>query len=123
MRSHISDFQADYITSSKFAFYGQVKQREIPNTVRQLKARSHRPDMLWTEWWSCSDDLAFVLVMPDKPSPDRPVSKTDNALMIGLVLTGVVAVLILVGATVFSSDKKSADATTTPPSTETPVPD
>jgi hypothetical protein len=61
--------------------------------------------------------------MPDKPRPDRPVSKTDNALMIGLVLTGVVAVLILVGATVFSSDQKSADATTTPPSTETPVPD
>jgi len=60
MRRHVSDFHADNITSSKFAVDGQVKQREIPNTVRQLKARSHRPDMLWAERWSCSDDLAFV---------------------------------------------------------------
>ena len=60
MRRHVSDFQADNITSSKFAVYGQVKQREIPNTVRQLEARSHRLDMLWEERWYCSDDLVFV---------------------------------------------------------------
>jgi hypothetical protein len=60
MQRHVSDFQADNITSSKFAVYGQVKQREIPNTVRQLEARSHRLDMLWEERWSCSDDLVFV---------------------------------------------------------------
>src|SRR4029079_870062 len=60
MRRHFSDFQADNITSPKLAVYGEVKQREIPSTVRQLKARSHRPDMLWTQRWSCSIDLAFV---------------------------------------------------------------
>ena len=62
--------------------------------------------------------------MPDRPTPDRPIGRdtpkgqTNNALIIG-----VVAVLILGGATFFNSDEKSADATTTPPSTETPVPD
>ena len=60
MRRHVSDFQADNITSSKFAVDGQVKQREIPNTVRQLKARSNRPDVLWAERWSRSDELALV---------------------------------------------------------------
>jgi flagellar basal body-associated protein FliL len=67
--------------------------------------------------------------MPDRPTPDRPIGRdtpkgqTNNALIISLVLAGVVAVLILGGATFFNSDEKSADATTTPPSTETPVPD
>ena len=66
--------------------------------------------------------------MPDRPTPDRPIGRdtpkgqTNNALIISLVLAGVVAVLILGGATFFNSDEKSADATTTPPSTETPVP-
>jgi hypothetical protein len=60
MWRHVNHFQADNIAPSKFAVDGQVKQREIPNAVRQLKARSHRPDMFWAERWSCPDDLAFV---------------------------------------------------------------
>ena len=41
--------------------------------------------------------------MPDKPSPERPVSRdtqksqSDSALTIGLVLAGVVAFLVLAG--------------------------
>ena len=67
--------------------------------------------------------------MPDKPSPERPVSRdtqksqSDSALTIGLVLAGVVAVLILAGATFFNSDEKKVDVTTNPPSTEAPVTD
>ena len=66
--------------------------------------------------------------MPDKPSRERPVgrdtqkSQTDP-LTIGLVLAGVVAVLILAGATFFNSDEKKVDVTTNPPSTEAPVTD
>jgi hypothetical protein len=60
MRRHVSNSQADNITTSKFAVHGQVKQREVPNPARQLKARSHLPDMLLAERWSCTDDLAFV---------------------------------------------------------------
>ena len=50
-------------------------------------------------------------------------NQTDNNLVTGLVLAGVVAFLILAGAMFFNSDEKSADATPTPPSTESPVPD
>ena len=52
--------------------------------------------------------------MPDRPTPDRPIGRdtpkgqTNNALIISLVLAGVVAVLILGGATFFNSDEKSA---------------
>ena len=56
---------------------------------------------------------------PHKPlSADTPKNPTDNYLVIGLVLAGVVAFLILAGAMFFNSDEKSADATPTPPSTE-----
>ena len=67
--------------------------------------------------------------MPDKPSPETPVSsdtqksQSDSALTIGLVLAGVVAFLILAGATFFNSDEKKVDVTTNPPSTEAPVTD
>jgi hypothetical protein len=67
--------------------------------------------------------------MPDKPSPERPVSsdtqksQSDSALTIGLVLAGVVAFLVLAGATFFNSDEKKVDVTTNPPSTEAPVTD
>ena len=61
---------------------------------------------------------------PHKPlSADTPKNPTDNNLVIGLVLAGVVAFLILAGAMFFNSDEKSADATPTPPSTESPVPE
>ena len=66
----------------------------------------------------------LIMPNPDKPlSADTPKNPTDNNLVIGLVLAGVVAFLILAGAMFFNSDEKSADATTTPPSTESPVPD
>ena len=66
--------------------------------------------------------------MPDKPSPERPVSRDTqksqtDPLTIGLVLAGVVAVLILAGATFFNSDEKKVDVTANPPSTEAPVTD
>ena len=66
--------------------------------------------------------------MPDKPNPERPVSRDPqksqtDPLTIGLVLAGVVAVLILAGATFFNSDEKKVDVTTNPPSTEAPVTD
>ena len=67
--------------------------------------------------------------MPDKPSPETPVSsdtqksQSDSALTIGLVLAGVVAFLVLAGATFFNSDEKKVDVTTNPPSTEAPVTD
>ena len=67
--------------------------------------------------------------MPDKPSPERPVSRdtqksqSDSALTIGLVLAGVVAFLVLAGATFFNSDEKKVDVTANPPSTEAPVTD
>ena len=66
--------------------------------------------------------------MPDKPSTDGPVSRDTqksqtDPLTIGLVLAGVVAVLILAGATFFNSDEKKVDVTTNPPSTEAPVTD
>ena len=52
---------------------------------------------------------------PHKPlSADTPKNPTDNNLVIGLVLAGVVAFLILAGAMFFNSDEKSADATPTP---------
>jgi hypothetical protein len=67
--------------------------------------------------------------MPDKPSPETPVSsdtqksQSDSALTIGLVLAGVVAFLVLAGATFFNSDEKKVDVTANPPSTEAPVTD
>ena len=66
--------------------------------------------------------------MPDKPSPETPVSSDtqksqSDPLTIGLVLAGVVAVLILAGATFFNSDEKKVDVTANPPSTEAPVTD
>ena len=67
--------------------------------------------------------------MPDKPSPETPVSsdtqksRSDSALTIGLVLAGVVAFLVLAGATFFNSDEKKVDVTANPPSTEAPVTD
>ena len=67
--------------------------------------------------------------MPDKPNPETPVSsdtqkgQSDSALTIGLVLAGVVAFLVLAGATFFNSDEKKVDVTANPPSTEAPVTD
>ena len=44
---------------------------------------------------------------PDKPlSADTPKNPTDNNLVIGLVLAGVVAFLILAGAMFFNFDKR-----------------
>ena len=62
-------------------------------------------------------------MLPERPvSRDTQKSQTDP-LTIGLVLAGVVAVLILAGATFFNSDEKKVDVTTNPPSTEAPVTD
>jgi hypothetical protein len=54
--------------------------------------------------------------------PDTSTSReTGNALTIGLVLAGIVAVLILVGSVLFQSDQKGVDVTVNQPSTESPT--
>ena len=54
--------------------------------------------------------------------PDTSTSReTGNALTIGLVLAGIVAVLILVGSVLFQSDQKGVDVTVNQPSTESPI--
>jgi hypothetical protein len=54
--------------------------------------------------------------------PDTSTSReTGNALTIGLVLAGIVAVLILVGSVFFQSDQKGVDVTINQPSTESPT--
>jgi hypothetical protein len=54
--------------------------------------------------------------------PDTSTSReTGNALTIGLVLAGIVAVLILVGSVFFQSDHKGVDVTINQPSTESPT--
>jgi hypothetical protein len=54
--------------------------------------------------------------------PDTSRSReTGNALTIGLVLAGIVAVLILVGSVLFQSDQKGVDVTVNQPSTESPT--
>ena len=54
--------------------------------------------------------------------PDTSISReTGNALTIGLVLAGIVAVLILVGSVLFQSDQKGVDVTVNQPSTESPI--
>jgi hypothetical protein len=54
--------------------------------------------------------------------PDTSTSReTGNALTIGLVMAGIVAVLILVGSVLFQSDQKGVDVTVNQPSTESPT--
>ena len=54
--------------------------------------------------------------------PDTSTRReTGNALTIGLVLAGIVAVLILVGSVLFQSDQKGVDVTVNQPSTELPT--
>jgi hypothetical protein len=54
--------------------------------------------------------------------PDTSTSReTGNALPIGLLLAGIVAVLILVGSVFFQSDQKSVDVSVNQPSTESPT--
>ena len=54
--------------------------------------------------------------------PDTSTRReTGNALTIGLVLAGIVAVLILVGSVIFQSDQKGVDVTVNQPSTESPI--
>lgn len=54
--------------------------------------------------------------------PDTSTSReSGNALTIGLVLAGIVAVLILVGSVSFQSDQKGVDVTVNQPSTESPT--
>ena len=60
--------------------------------------------------------------MPDSPTSRETGRRgTGNAVTIGLVLAGVVAVLILVGSVLFLPDQKSLDVTTNQPSTESPT--
>ena len=54
--------------------------------------------------------------------PDTSTSReTGNALTIGLVLAGIVAVLILVGSVLFQSDQKGVDVTVNQPSAKSPT--
>jgi flagellar basal body-associated protein FliL len=61
-------------------------------------------------------------IMPDRPvTRVNPEARTDNSLLIGIVLAAVVAVLLLLGATMFRSSDESADVNATQPSTEAPA--
>ena len=54
--------------------------------------------------------------------PDIPTNReTGNALTIGIVLAGIVAVLILVGSVFLQSDQKGVDVSVNQPSTELPT--
>ena len=54
--------------------------------------------------------------------PDTSTNReTGNALTIGLVLAGIVAVLILVGSVFLQPDQKGVDVTANQPSTESPT--
>jgi hypothetical protein len=62
--------------------------------------------------------------MPENPTSRNPTqSSRDTPLIVGLVLAGVVALLILAGSVFVGSDQKGVDVTATQPSTESPVPD
>ena len=62
--------------------------------------------------------------MPENPTSRNPThSSRDTSLIIGLVLAGVVALLILAGSVFLGSDQKGVDVTATQPSTESPVTD
>ena len=50
----------------------------------------------------------------------HPRKASDNALTIGLVLAGLVAVLVLIGSSVFDAGQKG-DVTATQPSTQSPT--
>jgi flagellar basal body-associated protein FliL len=62
--------------------------------------------------------------MPENPtSRQPPQTSRDTSLIIGLVLAGVVALLILAGSVFVGSDQKGVDVTATQPSTSSPTPD
>ena len=62
--------------------------------------------------------------MPENPtSRQPPQTSRDTSLIIGLVLSGVVALLILAGSVFVGSDQKGVDVTATQPSTSSPTPD
>ena len=62
--------------------------------------------------------------MPENPTGRNPTqSSRDTTLVIGLVLAGAVALLILAGSVFVGSDQKSVDVTATQPSTESPATD
>jgi flagellar basal body-associated protein FliL len=60
--------------------------------------------------------------MPDRPvARVNPEARTDNSILIGIVVAAAVALLVLLGATMFNSGDKSADMNATQPSTEAPA--
>jgi hypothetical protein len=60
--------------------------------------------------------------MPENPTDRHPTqSSRDMALVIGLVLAGVVALVILAGSVFVGSDQKNVDVTATQPSTQSPI--
>ena len=62
--------------------------------------------------------------MPENPtSRQPPQTSRDTSLIIGLVLAGVVALLILAGSVFVGSDQKGVDVTATQPGTSSPTPD
>ena len=62
--------------------------------------------------------------MPENPtSRQPPQTSRDTSLIIGLVLAGVVALLILACSVFVGSDQKGVDVTATQPSTSSPTPD
>ena len=66
----------------------------------------------------CISDGVWRLTMPDTSTKKDIARKaSDNALTIGLVLAGLVAVLVLIGSSVFDAGQKG-DVTATQPSTQ-----
>jgi hypothetical protein len=60
--------------------------------------------------------------MPDKSaSRETRESRTNNNVLIGLVLAAVIGVLILVGVRVFDSGEKSTNMSETQPTTQAPA--
>jgi len=57
---HIAHSEFDQITASEFAIDGQVKQRQVPESVGQLESNPDCPDLLELEGRLLTDKLAFV---------------------------------------------------------------
>jgi hypothetical protein len=59
--------------------------------------------------------------------PDRPVDRgtretgTQNAVLIGVVLAAGLAIVLLIGATMFNSNRTSVDLSKTKPSADVPL--
>ena len=58
--------------------------------------------------------------MVDRPIDTRD-SRADNAVLIGIVLAAVLAILLIFGSRMFNAGEKSVDVNKTQPNIETPA--